>query len=477
MKMATVLCLLWNVQAGAIRRASNLSSFLSASSLLCDAFSDGRAGPGSVLSRMVGLRYPGAMETNIFFSPSGPPVVGILCDDTSATIGVVQLVPARLLGPARACAPDQPEIRVVGFVQNLAVSGAHRRQGQGTALMRWCEERAFSHGIRELWLAVASDDEGTRALHSSCGFAAQGEAFGNVLMRKELEAAYAPADGAAASAPPLGVSAAALGGELSVQLLYCGIASFGISALLAPFGGASLPELFTGAPGCAEPLRLVASDLALGCTVASGWLALRREAWLASPEPSAATASSSSSTGHDGGSSAGTEASLLLERTAQAQLAPAQRIVRGERRLPRVLASLGAWQLSIACAEELYYRGLFQSALGTAGGALARAVGASGPAAALAPELLALLLSSALFGLVHSAWVDEVGDAADTGQRDKAAVRATWFRETSTASLVFGALFAAAHHRLVAPIACHALVNTVPLIWLAARREEAGPVS
>ena len=42
------------------------------------------------------------------------------------------------------------------------------------------------------------------------------------------------------------------------------------------------------------------------------------------------------------------------------QMAPQQLIVRGEQRAALVLSVLFAWQLCIALAEELYYRGLVQ---------------------------------------------------------------------------------------------------------------------
>lgn len=463
-----------------VRAASAPREYLAASSLLCEAFSSGSSLP-SLLGRMIGLRYPGVLEANCFFMPAGSPDVGILLDEASdAHIhGVVQLVPARLLRAARSCAQDASSELIIGFVQNLAVRSGHRREGRGTALMSWCDETARARGIAELWLAVRSDDIGTLALHTRCGFVERGEALGNILMAKQLptyseQLPTCPESAALTferASPPAGISLGALGKEVAVQLLYCAVASFGICTLLAPFGGPSLPQLLTGVRpdepmGGSGALGLAAGDFALGCTVAACWLALRRDEWLAR----GAAHNTGDATGMAIAVAEAAEGSAqsTLERSVETQLAPMRRIVRDESRLPLVLASLWVWQLSIACAEELYYRGLLQSAVATAGRALARACGTAGVASVWAPELLALALSSAFFGLVHSAWVEEAGAAADAS--DAAAARRIWFRETASASLIFGVLFAVANHRLLAPIACHALVNTAPLGWSEARR-------
>ncbi|KAG8470958.1 hypothetical protein KFE25_009379 [Diacronema lutheri] len=430
-----------------VRAASELGEQLAASRLLCDAFSN-RSGPAARLGRLSGLRLPGLLEANVFFAPAGPPDIGVVVregDDDGQTLGVIQLVPARLLGPARACAPAEAAPHTVGWVQNLAVAKAHRRQGCARALMGWCEERACARGITQLWLAAAVEDAGTRALHASCGYSERGSARGNVLMRKELRCS-APA-GASIAQP--GLSPVALATELGVQLMYCAIAALGISVLLAPFGGETVAQLIgRGGP----------ADLALGCGVSAIWLVLRRDAWLVDAQPATPDAS--------GAAAAAADAALAA--SVAAQLAPVRRLLREEGRVPVLLAALGAWQLAVACAEELYYRGLLQQAIATAARALGDSAGASGADAGGAAELPAVLCSSALFALVHSAWVDEAG--AGSGASGGAAARAVWLRESFCASLVFGALFACSHHVLLAPVTCHALVNAVPLGWREARR-------
>jgi hypothetical protein len=75
---------------GPVRAASGLGEQLAASSLLREAF-DG--GP-STLARLVGLRFPGLLEANVFFSPSDSEV-GVVLDDAGAVVGCVQLVRVR----------------------------------------------------------------------------------------------------------------------------------------------------------------------------------------------------------------------------------------------------------------------------------------------------------------------------------------------------------------------------------------------
>jgi membrane protease YdiL (CAAX protease family)/GNAT superfamily N-acetyltransferase len=408
--------------------------------------------------QLAGLRLP-ELSASVFFVPAARPDVGVCyAVEPARVLGVVQLVPARMrpaaldgASPPGATAPG-PDV-VVGFVQSLAVAAAHRRLGLGSALMRWCEERAAAQGMSEIWLAAAEDDAATRALHARCGFAESHVHCGNVLMRKRL----APS-GSLARERQAGVDASALAAELGVQGMYCAIASAGISTLLAPFGGPSVAELVVGADGgdagALTHVARAAADLAGGGGAAVAVLLARRDAWLPpTPAPLAATA--------------GADAGDLLAQTVDAQLAPVRRIVRDEgAHLSLALGALALWQLAIALAEELYYRGLVQSAIQTAGLALARQVDAPDGLGRAAPELIAIGLASLLFGAVHAAWVDDMEGTA----KEKSETRAVWFREAAASSLLFGTLFAVSGHRLLAPVACHALINTVPLCWRESQR-------
>jgi len=397
-------------------------------------------------------------------------------DDAGLLIGCVQLIPARMQSVVGA----SNQLGNVGFVQNLAVSEAYRRQGLGSALMQWCEGTARAQGLSEIWLAAAVEDKSTQALHLAGGYGMATEVFGNVLMRKVLDSAptgvqpMAEAISSSESQAALGISMAALCTELSVQFMYSAIAGLGISVLLAPFGGPTVFALFLGSQlqeaGCsyfpcfsAAPFSLLSFDAAIGSGAAAGVLALRRSEWA----PARLDSSAAEEGSHD-------EAGELLRQSVDAQLAPVRRILRGETRPAPVFVALGAWQLSIAIAEELYYRGCLQSGIALGGHALTGASGLSGAVAVAGPELVTLLLSSAFFGLVHSEWVDQgaPGSSAEAVQT----TRMVWFRETATSSLLFGALFLLTQHRLGAPVACHALLNVVPLGWRELQRasDEAG---
>ena len=190
------------------------------------------------------------------------------------------------------------------FVQSVAVVPSSRRRGVGAALMAWAEESARDGGATELWLAVDQNAAPARALHESRGFevVTAAPAFGNILMRKQVGAAGgggaavgAPAaiattaiatTAAAAAATPFansatvaatddddqarpGPSPTALLKELSGQAVVLTVAALGITALISPLGGRSVPELISG--GLGGPVSVV-----LGVGAGLGSEALRR---------------------------------------------------------------------------------------------------------------------------------------------------------------------------------------------------------
>ena len=111
--------------------------------------------------------------------------------------------------------------------------------------------------------------------------------------------------------------------------------------------------------------------------------------------------------------SAGGGGRALEYTPAQAvQMRPLYEIAGGESGAAAALAAVGAWQLAIALAEEVYYRGFLQSA-----GRLALTALPPGlPATVL--EGLPLAVAAAVFGLVHTEFVDAVeGDGDDSKLR------------------------------------------------------------
>ena len=125
---------------------------------------------------------------------------------------------------------------------------------------------------------------------------------------------------------------------------------------------------------------------------------------------------------------------------------PLYEIADGESGAAAALGAVGAWQLAIALAEEVYYRGFLQSA-----GRLALTALPPGlPATVL--EGLPLAVAAAVFGLVHTEFVDTVdGDGDDSKLR--------WFAITGAYGAVYGLLFAVTGHRLIAPVAAHGGLN------------------
>ena len=134
------------------------------------------------------LLAPG-LESNVFFRPIDKPVVALVNDADGGIAGVAQLLRTELTEPALTVSlmPLRASRFEVAFVQNLAVSGAYRRQGIARAIMAWCELRALSWpGIDEIWLAVAEDNAPALSLYADLGFERLGMRFGNILMRKTL---------------------------------------------------------------------------------------------------------------------------------------------------------------------------------------------------------------------------------------------------------------------------------------------------
>lgn len=470
MPVALSLVIIASTTRVSVRSATDVSELWAASRLLATSFADNS--PVSTPWRLCTLRYP-ALEANVFFDVAGDPAIGIAQADGGEVVGCAQLIPARMKSPYAANTPP-----TVAFVQNLAVAQPCRRSGIGRSLMEWCEAAAADAGLQELWLAAAEDRPEVGAFHASLGYEQAAAAAGNRLLRKRTPVGGATLPSSSANSSPSsrkavqaadgktepaarsdeGICFTALATEMGVQLMYALVASAGISLLIAPLGGRGLDALCAIAPPGASWVPATA-DGAIGLVSAACILGLRRDEWLA--EPSAPMTSAASDDDD--------VSERILEQSAVAQLAPAARILRSETRSASIVAAVCAWQLPIAVAEELYYRGLVQNGLqGALAAGLSTLAGAGeagmGLGATALAEGLALAVSSLLFAIVHTAWVDEVSacmpDAPPVVELEEAKRR--WLVESGGASLVFGALFIATSHTLFAPIACHAALNIVP---------------
>ena len=145
-------------------------------------------------------------------------------------------------------------------------------------------------------------------------------------------------------------------------------------------------------------------------------------------------------------------------------MAPLYRIAGGEPSAAVALAAVAAWQLAIALAEELYYRGMLQGGAGFGLRALADLV--AGPASAVPPavgaltQLVALLFAAAAFGAVHTEFAADgpVVGAADGPGGDEGDSKARWFLQTGAYGAAFGVLALLTQH-LLAPVAMHATLN------------------
>ena len=407
---------------------------------------------GLALARLQQLQVP-SFSANVFFRVAqDSPEIGVATSGDKM-VGVAQLLLADLQPPAGSAGAG----RRVGFVQSVCVAPDARRRGIASELVRWCELRCSEAwpDVGEIWLAVAEENDAAAALYAKLGYLPvyESPSVGNWLLRKPMAFAGAAVPRSAgarmalddADAPPPpppppppegGLGLAPLAANLGVQCLYVAVASLGVAAMLGPFGGPPLPALLGlshttawlgdgGTPWVVAP----AGEALLGLSVAAA------ELWRIGVRP------------EDALPSAGGGGRALEYTPAQAvQMRPLYEIAGGESGAAAALAAVGAWQLAIALAEEVYYRGFLQSA-----GRLALTALPPGlPATVL--EGLPLAVAAAVFGLVHTEFVDAVdGDGDDSKLR--------WFAITGAYGAVYGLLFAVTGHRLIAPVAAHGGLN------------------
>ena len=484
-------------------RAASDSELWPASCLLRETFG------GRSLSFLASLKMP-SLNANVFFRPVADPVVAVAMEQEKL-IGCAQLIRVELRNEVGSGAGE-----VVAFVQSVAVERVARRRGVARALMAFCEETARdawvgAMAVDESWLAVATDNTAALTLYESLGYGRRNTAMGNVLLSKSWSGDGGSASGisgrpsrtsrivACATQPPPsdvpssaaetptelpitkasptpmtalsgGIGFAPLLSNLGVQALYTGVAILGVSFLLAPFGGPGAPNLLgLGAPwhpydgGLQNPGAWWAAigEIALGLGVAA--LELIRQGELPDLTDLAAL---------DGPSDAPTE-QLQYTQAQALQMRPLYEIAASEPSLPLAAASIIAWQGTIALAEEMYYRGFVQSA-----GVLIiswplRANGVdAGAVFPLFLEGLPLIVSAALFGLVHTEFVEGAGapsesdaqgsDAAVASPPSPSGVQDTkefWFRVTALYGALYSLLYTVTGHRLLAPVCAHAGLN------------------
>lgn len=435
------------------RAPTGLGDIWSASQLLSSSFEPSRA-PAAVA---VSLCAPW-LDAHAFCAPSisdSPLIAIVQREEGTGGAG------AQVVGVAQAMLVDLRQNVGVGagsrvaFVQNVAVSPAYRRQGIASRLVCEVEKLAVAEwGVSESWLAAAEDEEHLRQLYEGLGYERVGNELGQVLMQKSLfstdtlEDATAPSSQSYAvdefvdsSRSPIsmdekdhravpkasgGASASALVTELAVQSMYTGIGCLGIFFLVQPFGGTPLVDLLP-APGA--PLATLA-EATLGLSLALAELT-RLSAW---PWSSDAREMPPITCGQ------------------ASQLAPLWRVAGQEQRLPVAVAAIATWQLSIAVAEEIYYRGLVLSGLRSG---ILGLVGFGISVPEPLPSLLAATVSAAIFGAVHLEFSSsaEPGDAF-AGENESQDSPARWFRVTAMYGLAYGGLFLARGFICSLPCAC-----------------------
>ena len=461
---------------------------------------------GMPLFHYASLRQP-ALNANVFFQPvDGPTLVVAVDHKSEEVIGVAQLLRVRLsqaagAGTGRVVAYTQC-VGVAPAARRRGIARALMRSCEETATS-W----AGASTVDEAWLSVAVGNEAALSLYESMGYKRLDVRLDNVLMSKRLRGSSTGVSGAAAqrsgtpamSAPlpgdedterrsttqadgappriPVGVDAAgqlppgatsrggaddacgddsalsglgwgALGANLGTQLLYVGVAALGVSLLLAPFGGPTVASLLGGAPLWELPTASSAASSAADGAASVGGVGLLARAVAECSLGAGVSAAELHRLGVlDEASEAGAVDGGLQYTPAQAvQMRPLWQIAAGESSAPRALAAVAVWQLCIALAEELYYRGFLMSAgvlaisagveLGSGGGFS----GASLPTTLLvAREVLPLLVSAAIFGAVHTEFVPDDGGLDDS--------KARWFAVTGAYGLA-----CACHRPLAVPM-------------------------
>ena len=342
---------------------------------------------------------------------------------------------------------------------------------------------------------------------------------------------------AAVMAPPPsdGVGWGVLASNVAVQSLYVGVAALGIGLLLFPFGGPSPLNLLGLAPpwagdcapwagqqcasvmddaarggGASAAFALLRSVLEVGLGLGVAYAELLRlrvrvpglprhlpappgsetaasetaaSEMAASETTASETAASETTVAPDsdavlGASGTGEDRSGWLNYgPAQAeQMRPLYEISAGEPSLLVAACAIGAWQLVVAIAEELYYRGFVESA-----GVLAFSpLSSAGIGGVCIREAIPLLVSAALFGLVHTEFVQEPPPEGAEGRGGNGAAnapqepetgaplqpgqpveesKAYWFRVTALYGVLYSLLYVVSGHRLLASTACHAGLN------------------
>ena len=457
-------------------QASSMEDIWRASDVLKECFPGSFARPKHFLN----LLTPQA-ASNVFFSPKKKTLIGIVRGSEYGCLGCVQLIDANLRESA-LIAVDQSvrqnlreKHESVFFIQSLGVRQEARRNGVGRSLMRWAELEAVKcapveAAEVELWLAVDADQSVALKLHQTCGFqvVTRAPAFGNnLLLRKQVPI---EADGQVDIEETFhidlisqdlrpGPSIGALVRELGAQGVVLLVASFGISILLAPFGGRDLVSLFSG--GFSGFWGAAISGIAAGL----GSEALRRLLFCQLSNNDERGMLAALDLKEDFVTECRADPSLLEQKAVVARvLGWGKSRIGTSLQINEVLvlevAVLVVWQTAVAFAEEAYFRGFLQSGLAS----IFQSFGGE-----WVGDISALLLASMFFGAVHIFWVGEdsaaSSDILQYMEEDNVAVHDSqqkwnWFIETGAWGAFYGFIFWMSNYQLIAPIAAHASQNT-----------------
>jgi len=399
------------------------------------------------------LRAPGSLS-NVFFNVVGEASVAVLRQDGKA-VGCAQLVPCEL----RSEASELDRGRRAFWAQYICVDKHYRRSGAATRLMHWCQDEAAASAqgsqaeSAEIWLAVILENKAAIELYNRLGFSSVHQRRGHLVMRKKIPAAAESVSSPRGPASRFdvlecgGISIKSVLAQILPSLTLGFVALFGICAVLAPLAYRASPtdtlfQLFFKTGQDSQLLFInLAADIVIGLAAAIFAELCRRlfNTLFFSSKP----------TQQSKGNSIINE--LIADPSLAAQKESLWRITGGAAAAPLTSAiAIIFWQLGAVLSEELYYRGLLLHAF--------QRLALAATAPTLTANILALVVSTALFALAHADWAQADGTQYDNNdQREKRG--AEWFLQTAPFGALFALLCLLTSDRILAPIITHLTLN------------------